>query len=132
MTIWLTDRKALEYVGIPVDADNLRLLKVLGHKKKIRWTKILGHIQYDQDSLDEYREQKARGKTCAVSRNSSNLPTEPEVSNPPTGTSNITREDLDAALLGVSLARKTMQRKSRLPISSLNESARNQRSQTSL
>jgi len=70
--------------------------------------------------------------TCAASQNSLSSPTTAETLNPPTGISNITKDDLSASLLGVSLARKTMKRTSRLPASHSNGRGHNQRSQTSL
>ncbi len=52
---------------------------------------------------------------CVESQNSSSLEIEQEISNPLIGTSNITMEEVNASLLGVSLARKTMKPMSRLP-----------------
>lgn len=133
MTTWLTPERALEYVTLPVTGENLRLLRVLGHKKKVRWTKMLGYIQYDQESLDEYREQKARGKTCAASQNLSPSETKQEESSPPTGISTTSTEaEVSAYLRGIELARKTMKQGSRSPNSSSKGSAPNHESRASL
>lgn len=133
MTTWLIPEKALEHATMPVTDENLRLLRVLGHKKKIRWTKFLGQIQYDQDSIDQYREQNARGNRCAASHISKNTPIDQENSYLPAGTSSIsTEQEVSASLRGIELAQKTRKPKSRSPNSSLSAKGQNRESQASL
>lgn len=133
MTEWLTAEETLDKARIPITEDRVRILRVLGHKKKIRWTKTLGCIQYDWDSFNAYREQQARGKSCEANQDSISSLTIMEESNLPTGTLPITTEaEVAAALRGIELARKTMKPKSHSRNSSLNVKGQNPRSQVSL
>lgn len=119
MTEWLTPEETLEKAKIPVTEERIRVLRVLGHKKKIRWTKTVGCIQYDWDSFCTYREQQAKGKSCVVSQPSVSTPTDPESESPHIGISSITTEqEVAAALRGISLAEKIKKPRSRLHHSS--------------
>ncbi len=133
MTTWLTPEEILDKAKIPVTDDRIRLLRILGHKKKIRWTKTIGCIQYDWDSFCAYREQQAKGKACVVSQPSVSTPIEMGIDSPHTGISSIsTDKEVSASLRGIALAQKTKKQKSPSPSSSLSEKGRKPENRVSL
>lgn len=133
MTEWLTAEQALKDVGIPVTDEKIKLLRCLGHKKKIRWTKMLGERLYDRESIKLYLEQKSRGGICAENRDSESLETNKVSSNHLITTSSISTEaEVAASLRGIELAQRTKRQGLRSRSSSLNGSARKLESLVSL
>lgn len=63
MSNWLSEKQALEFLNLEATEANIRKLRWLAYKKKIRKTVVVRNHQYDQDTLAVYRESKAKGKT---------------------------------------------------------------------
>ena len=101
----LTEREAAEILRItPRTLRNARIgHKISAFKQGRDWF-------YLPEDIENYIK---RGKICAASPGSSSSQTSRADLNPPTGISVTTKEEIDACLRGVSLARKTMKRTSR-------------------
>lgn len=69
-------------------------------------------LTFSEDHLKDYL-KSIEEKPCAENQRLSSSQTERGTSNPPTGTSITTKEEVSAYLRGVSLARKTMKPRSR-------------------
>lgn len=61
MSNWLSEKQALEFLNLEGTETNIRTLRWLAYRKKIRKTVVARNHQYDQDSLTRYRESKAKG-----------------------------------------------------------------------